>query len=460
MDSILLVEDRTSLRKTLARILQEEGFSVAESADGVDAVRQIEEGAFSLVLTDLKLPGADGRQVLRAARARDAQCPVILMTAFGTIEDAVAAMKEGAYDFLPKPVDPDHLLLLLQRALERRSLQKENQLLRTELAGKVRLPEIVGESAALGEVGKQVEKVAPTEATVLLQGESGTGKELFARSVHLLSKRSKGPFVAINCAAIPEGLLENELFGHEKGAYTGAGDTRSGKVEVSNGGTLFLDEIGDLSAPLQAKILRLVQERTFERVGGTRSIRVDLRLVAATNRDLEKAVRDGAFREDLYFRLCVFPIRIPPLRERLEDLPRLVGHFLRKFSREMGRTGLEMSDRALDRVREYHWPGNVRELENCMERAVILCEEDEIQPRHLNLPGGLGSDTIALRRPVIGDLEGTLADVSERSLRLAQRLKISLALQEAAGNKAQAAQILGVSYKTLLKKIRDLCIEP
>jgi DNA-binding NtrC family response regulator len=460
LERILLVEDKASLRRTLARILLEEGFEVEESADGGDALGRIAQGEFSLVLTDLKLPGADGRAVLRAARDHDPHCPVILMTAFGTVEEAVAAMKEGAYEFLPKPVDPDHLLLLIQRALERRSLQVENLQLRRQLAGGAELPEIVGDSEPLRRVWSEVRRVAPTGATVLLQGESGTGKELFARSIHLLSQRKDGPFVAINCAAIPEGLLENELFGHEKGAFTGAGDSRRGKVEMAAGGTLFLDEIGDLSAPLQAKILRLIQERSFERVGGTRPIDIDLRLVAATNRELQQLVRDGRFREDLFFRLNVFPVRIPPLRERPEDLPLLVGHFLRRFAGEMGRRDLGVADAALDRLRDYHWPGNVRELENCMERAVILCDGSDIEPRHLHLPRGQEADPLALRRPLLPDLDGTLADVSERSLRMAQRMKISLALQQARGNKAAAARVLGVSYKTLLKKIRELCLGP
>ncbi|MBI4161356.1 MAG: sigma-54-dependent Fis family transcriptional regulator [Acidobacteria bacterium] len=301
--NILVVEDRPSLRRTLARILREEGFAVEEAGDGAEAIRRIDSGGLDLVLTDLKLPGADGRAVLRAVRDRDPHCPVILMTAFGTIETAVGAMKEGAYEFLPKPVDPDHLLVLIQRALERRALERENLALRDRLAGEARLPDIVGDSAPIREVWDQVNRVAGTEATVLFQGESGTGKELFARSVHLLSPRGERPFVPINCAAIPEGLLENELFGHEKGAYTGAGEARPGKVEAADGGTLFLDEIGDLSPALQAKILRLIQERSFERVGGNRPVRVDLRLVAATNRDLEERVRAGEFREDLYFRL-------------------------------------------------------------------------------------------------------------------------------------------------------------
>jgi DNA-binding NtrC family response regulator len=460
LEKILLVEDKVSLRRSLARILREEGFEVDESGDGGDALGRLEAGEYTLVLTDLKLPGADGRAVLRAARAKDLHCPVILMTAFGTIEAAVAAMKEGAYDFLPKPVDPEHLLLLIQRALERRHLQVENRQLRRQLAGGVPLPEIVGDSQPMRQVWGEVRRVAPTEATVLLEGESGTGKELFARSIHLLSRRKAEPFVPINCAAIPEGLLENELFGHEKGAYTGAGDGRRGKVEMAAGGTLFLDEIGDLSAPLQAKILRLLQERSFERVGGTRRVEVDLRLIAATNRILKNLVENGGFREDLFFRLNVFPIRIPPLRERPGDLPLLAGHFLRRFAGEMGRRDLTVSDTALDRLRDYHWPGNVRELENCIERAVILCDGDEIAPRHLNLPRGLAADPLALARPLVPDLDGTLADVSERSLRMAQRMKISLALQEVRGNKAAAARLLGVSYKTLLKKIRELSLEP
>ncbi|MCI0656303.1 MAG: sigma-54 dependent transcriptional regulator, partial [Acidobacteria bacterium] len=333
-ERILLVEDKEGLRDVLRRTLEKEGYPVLPCSDGKQALTRLQRERFLLVLSDLKLPGADGLEVLRAARRAEPTLPVILMTAFGTVADAVAAMKDGAYDFLEKPVDPDHLLALLQRALQHRNLARENTFLRERFKAELGFPTILGKSSALNQALAHLEKVALTEATVLLSGESGTGKELFARALHHLSRRRTGPFFAINCAAIPESLLENELFGHEKGAYTGAGATKRGKMEMADGGTLFLDEIGDLSPSLQGKILRVIEERCFERVGGTETRSVDLRLVAATNRDLKGLAAEGGFRQDLYFRLSVFPVAIPPLRDRREDIPQLAAHFASRFSAE------------------------------------------------------------------------------------------------------------------------------
>jgi DNA-binding NtrC family response regulator len=338
-----------------------------------------------VVLSDLRLTEGDGFGVLRASKDFDPQLPVIVMTAFGSIQDAVAAMKEGALDFLAKPVDPDHLLLMVERALAQRRLATENLILREELAQRRGAPQIVGDDAKLKQVSVALHRAAATDTTVLLEGESGTGKELFARALHALSTRNDGPFVAINCAAIPETLLETELFGHEKGAFTGASQRKSGKFELAHRGTLFLDEIGDLPLSLQPKILRALEEKTFERVGGTTPLHVDVRVVAATNRNLKAAVAARQYREDLYFRLSVFPIVIPPLRDRPSDIPTLARFFIDKFCRDLNKRPLVLSPAAEEDLVSYAWPGNVRELQNCIERAAILTEGDTIHPRHLNL---------------------------------------------------------------------------
>src|SRR5207302_3660735 len=325
----------------------------------------------AVVLTDLKLPDGDGFGVLRAAKELDPELPVVVMTAYGSIQDAVTAMKEGAMDFLAKPVDPDHLLLLVERAIAQRRMAVENGLLKQELAERRGAPRIVGEDPKLRQVSQQLHRAAGTDTTVLLEGESGTGKELFARALHALSSRNDGPFVAINCAAIPETLLETELFGHEKGAFTGAAARKPGRFELAHRGTLFLDEIGDLPLPLQAKILRALEEKRFERVGGTVPLQVDVRVVAATNRNLKAAVAARQYREDLYFRLSVFPITIPPLRERLDDITTLARYFIDRFCRDLNKKALILSPAAEQELCAYGWPGNVRELQNCIERAAI-----------------------------------------------------------------------------------------
>jgi DNA-binding NtrC family response regulator len=384
---ILVVEDRDSLRTMLCRALESAGHSVTEARDEPEAIEQLQASAPAVVLTDLRLPRGDGFGVLRAAKASDPELPVIVMTAYGSIQDAVLAMKQGALDFLAKPVDPDHLLLLVGRAVAQRQLVAEYLLLKQEAASRRGMPEIVGCAPSLKKVSLAVQRAAGSDATVLLEGESGTGKELFAKAVHALSPRRDGPFVAINCAAIPEGLLETELFGHEKGSFTGATGRKLGKFEVANRGTIFLDEIGDLALPLQAKVLRALEERAFERVGGNVTVHVDVRVVAATNRNLRAAVAARRFREDLYFRLSVFPITIPPLRERAEDIPLLARHFVDRFCREMGKPVMALAESADDALRAYSWPGNVRELQNCIERAAVLSDGDRLHAHHLNLPG-------------------------------------------------------------------------
>ena len=387
-DRILLVEDKESLRTVLRKTLEAEGFGVDEAPDGRAALEKIRRDRFAMVLTDLRLPAASGHEVLKAAVAADPEMPVILMTAYGTIRDAVGAMKAGAYDYLEKPVDTDHLLALVRRALDHRSLLHENTLLKERFSQELDVPEILGDSPALKRALDLVRKVAPTDATVLLLGESGSGKELFARAVHHLSGRKTHSFFPINCAAIPENLLESELFGYEKGAFTGAAGTKKGKFEIADKGTLFLDEIGDLSLGLQGKVLRVIEQRQFERVGGTETRSVDIRLVAATNKDLKALVAHGTFRQDLFFRLSVFPVTVPPLRERVDDIPILARHFLKKFAAEQKKRGpITLSPETIRALCAYAWPGNVRELENTIERALILGEGEPIRPEDLHLPG-------------------------------------------------------------------------
>ena len=451
MADVLVVEDKESLRIMLRKTLEVRGYSVEEAGDAYEAKRRLSASRYLVVLTDLRLPAGNGFDVLQAAQESDPEMPVVVMTAFGTVDEAVRAMKEGAADFLTKPVDTDHLMVLLDRAIDRRRLLTEYVLLKEEYQRRVGLPKLLGEDPALKETMLSIQRAAATDATVLLLGESGTGKELMARSLHQLSDRAKGPFVAINCAAIPETLLENELFGHEKGAFTGAGSRKIGRAELAHHGTLFLDEIGDLPLSLQGKILRLVQEKEFDRVGGTQTITVDVRVVAATNRDLKEAVAAKQFRDDLYFRLSVFPVEIPPLRRRRGDILLLADAFLEKYAREMGRKNLRLGDAARQALVAHSWPGNVRELQNCLERAAILCDGREIRPEHLRLgDGGTGGPSLG----DVLDLSGPLAEVSRRAAARAEEEAIARALSETGGDRAAAAERLGISISALARRIR------
>jgi len=456
MADILVVEDKESLRTMLRKTLEGRGYAVEEAGDAYEARRLLASRRFLLVLTDLRLPAGSGFDVLGAAMEADAQMPVIVMTAFGTIEEAVRAMKEGAADFLTKPVDTEHLSLLLERAIDRRRLLTDYVLLKEDYQRRFSLPRVMGDDPAFREVMLELQRAAGSDATVLLLGESGTGKELLCRALHQLSARAKGPFVAINCAAIPEALLENELFGHEKGAFTGAVGRKVGKAEMAHHGTLFLDEIGDLPLSLQAKILRLVQEKQFERVGGVQTITVDVRVVAATNKDLKEAVAARQFREDLFFRLSVFPIEIPPLRRRRGDVLPLAEAFLERFAREMGRRGMRFSEPCRQALSAHSWPGNVRELQNCMERAVILCDGSEVRPEHLRLGSSEGTpslaDVIDLRRP--------LSEVSEQAALLAEQEAVRLALRECRDDRAAAAARLGITPAVLGRRMKALGLPP
>ena len=454
---ILLVEDKDSLRAMLRLALEAQGHTVVEARDQPEAEAALRASRPAVVLSDLRLPEGDGFGVLRASKELDPELPVIVMTAFGSIQDAVAAMKEGALDFLAKPVDPDHLLLMVERALTQRRMATENLILKEELAQRRGAPQIVGEDPQLKQVSIALHRAAATDTTVLLEGESGTGKELFARALHALSPRADGPFVAINCAAIPETLLETELFGHEKGAFTGASARKPGKFELAHRGTLFLDEIGDLPLSLQPKILRALEEKQFERVGGTLPLKVDVRVVAATNRNLKAAVAARHYREDLFFRLSVFPIVIPPLRERTKDITTLARYFIDRFCRELNKRPLALSPAAEEELLAYPWPGNVRELQNCIERAAILTEGDTIHPRHLSLsfrgPAPAPEEDVSPWSKI--DLSGTMTDASRRVLAEVERRKIAQALREAAGNRNRAAELLQVGYKIFVAKLKE-----
>jgi DNA-binding NtrC family response regulator len=452
MSDILLVEDKESLRRVLRLTLEHAGYSVTEAGDARAALNEIGRGPHRLVLTDLRMPNGSGLDVLRAAKSADNEVPVIVMTAFGSIDEAVQAMKDGAHDFLQKPVDSNHLLLLVERSLEQARLRTENILLREEWSKHYGFPRIIGESEVLQKAVAETQRVAQTEATVLLLGESGTGKELFARAVHHLSNRRDKPFVAINCAAIPETLIENELFGHERGAFTGAGDRRQGKFELASSGTVFLDEIGELPLTVQGKLLRAIEEKVIDRIGGRAPVAVDVRVVAATNRDLKVAVERGEFRGDLFFRLAVFPVEIPPLRVRGDDLVLLARSFASQLGRELRGREATLSSAAIVALQAHTWPGNVRELENAIERACILSDSLILEPVDLGLTQIKPNGGEALQS---FDLSGTLSEVTQRALSFVERRKIQKALDANNGNKAQTAEELGISYKTLLTKIRD-----
>ncbi|HZI65483.1 MAG TPA: sigma-54 dependent transcriptional regulator [Thermoanaerobaculia bacterium] len=451
MPRILIVEDKDSLRSMLEEMLRAEKLEVRGCPSGSQAVELLKSGEpVDLVLTDWRLPGADGLAVLDAARALDRTLPVIVMTAFGSIETAVDAMKRGAEDFITKPVDPDLLRLLVSRAIERRVRERETLLF--EDSHSRSMPKIIGESPAILAVQAEAQRVAPTDATVLLEGESGTGKELFARAIHELSPRRNRPFVAINCAAIPDTLIESELFGHERGSFTGALGRRLGKFELADGGTIFLDEVGELSAATQGKLLRVLQEKSFHRVGGTISIQVDVRIISASNRPLDRMVSQGLFREDLYYRVRVFPILIPPLRNRPEDVDPLVDWFLGHLPAELGKKNIRIAPAARARLHAYEWPGNVRELRNCLERAIILADGGVIEEKGLRL-------AVESAEPPPEQAGENLGEVRERGAKNAERLWIARALDRAKGDRTAAATDLGLSRRRLEAKLKEYSLD-
>lgn len=451
MEKILIVEDKASLAEMLKETLELAGYEVEVANDGAEGIEKVKDSKVDVVITDMKLPKKNGLEVLKASKDENPLTPVIVMTAYGSIETAVNAMKLGAYDFITKPLDTDHLQLLIQRSVKNQRIVTENMLLKDILAQRVGMPDIIGKSPKMIEVAENIQKVSATRTNVLLLGESGTGKELFARAIHDLSPRKNYPFVPLNCAAIPNELLESELFGHEKGSFTGAGERKLGKLELADKGTVFLDEIGEMNMALQAKILRAVQEGEIDRVGGAKAIKIDIRIIAASNRDLEAAVADNSFREDLYYRLSVFPVSLPPLRERKDDIPSLVEHFISKYSLEMNVAHKVISPDAMNFLKGYAWKGNVRELENVIERALILCEGETITKKELRLTSVSSSEELP------GDIamNGTLDEVAKAALRIVESRRIKKALDDTHGNKTRAAEILKVSYKTLLTKIKD-----
>ncbi|MCX6826661.1 MAG: sigma-54 dependent transcriptional regulator [candidate division Zixibacteria bacterium] len=452
MPSILVIDDKDSMRTMLSQTLIEEGYQVDVADNGKKALDLARVKSYDLALTDLKMPDMDGLEVLSSLKDIDSDMAVIIMTAYGTVESAVAAMKKGAFDFITKPFDPDHLNVIIERALENRRLVAENSLLREELAQNLGFSEIIGQNEKMKEVSGLIRKVAGSDTSVLLLGESGTGKELFARAIHNLSPRRDKSYVAINCAAIPRELLENELFGSEKGAYTSSVTRKMGKFEIAEGGTVFLDEIGDMDIALQAKLLRVLQQKSFERLGGTKLVSVNVRVIAATNMDLNEMIKKKLFREDLYYRLSVFPITIPPLRERRDDIRPLAEYFISKYCREMKKPLKNLSKETISLLERYHWPGNVRELENTIERAIILAESKKITPDHL-----------AIRLPTTGEIrlrEGAgLKEIGAYAQMQAEKAAIIRVLSQVRGNKRKCSEVLKIDYTTLFDKIKKYEIE-
>jgi len=442
-ERVLIVEDDPATRTGLAELIRTWGFHTEAASDGEEAWQKITSFRPAIIVSDLVMPRLDGHQLLRRLRANDADIIMVLLTAQGSVESAVEAIKDGAYDYLTKPVDPQRLRILLDKVVERLETLREVKVLRRQLRDQGTFGRLIGHSPRMRDMYQTIEQAAPTGASVLISGESGTGKELVAQTIHQLSPRATMPFVAINCAAIPETLLESEMFGHEKGAFTGAADRRQGCFELADRGTLFLDEIAEMTPATQVKLLRVLQERTFRRLGGRQEQKVDIRILAATNAQPVEAVQRGRLREDLYYRLNVVSIAIPPLRERKEDLPLLVQAFLGEFTAKVGKL-IPAVDQDVMRIFErYAWPGNVRELRNVIERATILATGEFIEPRHL--PAALIAAE-EVTQPALAISPGTTVDEAERQL-------IELTLQHTRDNKTRAAEILGISLKTLHNKL-------
>ncbi len=444
--TLLLVDDDVAHRTMLKAHLAGEGYQIVEADDGDIGVHLVKQQDVDLVLLDLKMKRMGGMEALAEISKLKPQLPVIIITAFSSVENAVAAIKEGAFDYVTKPIDSDALLLTVKRALEYKNLQQENVLLKQQLGEKFDLGPLIGSSQPMQELAETLALVAPSDATVLITGESGTGKELVAGAVHHNSLRSQASFVKINCAALHENLLESELFGHEKGAFTGAAEQRKGRFELADQGTLFLDEIGDMSLTTQAKILRVLQEGEFERLGGTETIQVDVRLIAATHKDLQQMIETGLFRQDLFFRLSVVPLHLPPLRERPMDIPALAQHFLDRYCEKNRKDIRTFQGEALEALLAYFWPGNIRELENAIERAVILCLDEQILLQHLPLP---------VRQAYSENVERPFAIRPGLTLKNMEKELILSTLQQTENNRTRAAEILGVTRQTLQNKLKE-----
>ncbi len=447
--AILLADDERGSREVLAKFMAFD-YNVTLAEDGEVALNLLERNNYDLVLTDIRMPGADGFDVLKKTLQKENPPPCIIFTAYGSIEAAVDAMKQGAFDFVTKPVNFDQLELVIKKALEAKRIKEENIELKKRLDSKFGLPSIVGNSAGIRHVIETVRQVAPSRTTVLIEGESGTGKELIAQAIHQLSGRN-GKFVPVHCAALPETLLESELFGHERGAFTGAAEMRKGRFELADGGTIFLDEIGEIPLPVQIKLLRVLETRSFERLGGVETIHSNVRVVAATNKELAQMVAEGTFREDLYYRLNVVSIHLPPLRERKDDIPPLVQHYLKYFAQENGKPDMTIDENALTALTAYHWHGNIRELKNCMERMVVLCRGQVLT---------IDSVPANIRENVSpGITKKILAPDGGCDLERNEKLLIERALNECGGNRSKAAEKLGISRRTLHRKLNLYGIE-
>ncbi len=467
---ILVADDEDSLRWVLEKGLRQAGYEVVAVKDGTAALKAFEAEPFDLVFLDVRMPGVDGLAALGRLREIHADAYVVVMTAHGTMDTAIQAMQRGAYDYLAKPFDLDEVVLLAERALTARRLTQEVTRLKSGLQEVWEFGAIIGRHPRMQEVYKTIGRVAASDVTVLLRGESGTGKELVASAIHHYSRRAGRPFVAVSCAAIPATLLESEMFGHERGAFTDAKERRLGKLELAHGGTLYLDEIGDMPVELQTKLLRALQERTIERLGGQESIRIDVRVLAATNRDLEVLMKEGRFREDLYYRLNVVTVNLPPLRERRRDIPLLIEHLLAKYAGELGDRGV--APEALDRLVGYDWPGNVRELENVVQRAIVMATSGIILPEHLPIGPVSAAASVSVDAPleevierkliecVRGLREHASANLYDLMIGLVEKPLLRAVLRETAGNQVRAAQILGINRNTLRKKLLEHGIDP
>jgi DNA-binding NtrC family response regulator len=438
------------------RILEEEGYEVNAALSGREALERMKEISFDIVITDLKMPGIDGMEVLRTIRKEYPEVIVIMITGFSTVETAVEAMKLGAFDYIPKPFTPDEVSIVVKKAIEKKSLLLENIYLRQELQEKYGFHNIVGKSKKMQDVYRIVAKVAMTDSTVLIYGQSGTGKELIARAIHFNSSRREKQFVPVDCAVLSENLLESELFGHVRGSFTGAVTTKPGLFEVADGGTVFLDELGNIGLAIQAKLLRVLQEREFTPVGGTKSKKVDIRLIAATNKDLEKMIKEGSFREDLYYRLNIVPIYLPLLRERQEDIPLLAVHFLKKYTEEMGKTIKGFTPEAMEKLMRYPWPGNVRELENVIERTVVMIEDEMVRVEHLILPGQQEKERWENHVPMTSDeLKEVKKQAREKAVEEIEKAFIVSALERHQWNVTKAAEEVGMlrpNFQALMRK--------
>ncbi len=445
---ILVVDDEKNIRTALASLLRKEGYDAQAEGNPEAVADLVAAGHFDVIITDLKMAPRTGIELLEEIRRRSPEAEVVIMTAYATVETAVEAIKKGAYDYVTKPIDPDRLKRVIEQILERQSLKEENVALRRRLSLKDQYGRLIGASIQMHNIFRTIDGIAPTPATVLITGESGTGKELVAKAIHERSPRAKGPFISINCGAIPETLLESELFGSDRGAFTGADRDRPGRIEMASGGTLFLDEVGEMSARTQVEFLRVLQELELRRLGGSRVIKVDVRIIAATNKDLQDEIHHGRFREDLYYRLHVVPIDLPPLRERTSDIPLLVQAFNEEFCKAYDKTVKEYTAQSMDLLAKHPWPGNVRELRNIIERTTLLVREDTIQPRHV-----LG---------IIGEIEGRQDEVSIRlgtPLRAAEEQLIRQTLERVTSHRERAAKLLGISPRALHYKLRRYGID-